>query len=404
MDLEAIAQKLQMGGLNINANQIKASGKWESAKTFDNKAGSKSGRYIIGENICSWINNKSQEKGSFVLDRAKVISGFELDKKRREYDKAERDKYFTNALTAKSKFDSIKPLPNAKSGYLHKKKVENFGCKIDERGNLVIPLRSMDVKSDGTRVSYIRSLQTILPDGTKLLESGCEKKGNMHLIGFNKIFRDPENYKGEILIAEGYATAASIHMATGKPVVVAFDAGNLEPVMSKITKAYPNAEYTICADNDKKTELKIGRNVGVEAANACKDKFGCNVTIQNFMSIENGNNLSDFNDLHVHKGLSHVLDNITSDTKKTSKNVEKQQSYTNSSVLDKFALINPALVSNIRSVGCVDEPGCYVPLDKENPEKLEKFLCDECGIPYEKTADSQNLGDKEPTPDISYER
>jgi putative DNA primase/helicase len=33
-----------------------------------------------------------------------------------------------------------------------------------------------------------------------------------------------------VLIAEGYATAASVHEATGRPVVVAFDAHNLKPV------------------------------------------------------------------------------------------------------------------------------------------------------------------------------
>ena len=41
------------------------------------------------------------------------------------------------------------------------------------------------------------------------------------------------------LIAEGYATAASLHEATGLPVIVAFDAGNLLPVAQAIHKRYP---------------------------------------------------------------------------------------------------------------------------------------------------------------------
>ena len=36
-----------------------------------------------------------------------------------------------------------------------------------------------------------------------------------------------------LLVAEGYATAASLHEATGYPVAVAFDAGNL----AHVTKA-----------------------------------------------------------------------------------------------------------------------------------------------------------------------
>ena len=312
MDLEAIAQKLQIAGLNITAQQIKTTGKWEGVKTFDNSPGSKSGRYIIGENVCSWINNKSQEKGSFVLDKARIITGFDLEKKRREYDKAERDKYFANALLAKKKYDLIKQPENAISEYLSRKQVNNYGCKIDKNGDLIIPYRSLDLKPDGTHTSYLRTLQTIKPDGTKLIEFGCEKKGNMCLIGFNKIFRQPNEYNGPILVAEGYATAASLHMATGLPTVVAIDAGNIDPVMAKITKVYSKGNYIICADNDLKTEQKIGRNPGIAAAIACQEKYDCKVAIPNFTGIKNPLELTDFNDLHVAKGLdavANVIDN-----------------------------------------------------------------------------------------------
>ena len=35
---------------------------------------------------------------------------------------------------------------------------------------------------------------------------------------------------GPVLIAEGYATAATLHELTGMPAIVAFNAGNLMPV------------------------------------------------------------------------------------------------------------------------------------------------------------------------------
>ena len=44
---------------------------------------------------------------------------------------------------------------------------------------------------------------------------------------------------GLILIAEGYATAASLHQATGHPVAVAFDAGSLAPVSAALRKLIP---------------------------------------------------------------------------------------------------------------------------------------------------------------------
>jgi phage/plasmid primase-like uncharacterized protein len=311
MDLQAIAQKLQLAGFNIEPHQIKESGKWENSRVFNNRH--KSGRYIIGSNLCSYINNLTGESGSFVLDKAKVISSFEINKKRWEFEKAERNKYFLNALQAKKKFDAIINSNNLTSPYLDRKQVKNFGCRIDENGNLVIPFRSLTVRPDGTCVSYIKTLQTIRPDGTKLLETGCEKKGSMHFIGFNKIYMEPGSYSGNIFVAEGYATAASIHMAIGKPVVVAIDAGNLDPVMSMLIRAYPKAALVICADNDIKTELKIGKNVGIEAAKVCQEKYGCKVVTPNFLNIENAQDLSDFNDLYVAKGLEYIKQKISAD-------------------------------------------------------------------------------------------
>ena len=67
----------------------------------------------------------------------------------------------------------------------------------------------------------IWSLQTIDADGGKLFMPGGRKRGCMFWIG------EPSD---RIVIAEGFATGASIHEATGLPVAVAFDAGNLEPV------------------------------------------------------------------------------------------------------------------------------------------------------------------------------
>lgn len=61
-------------------------------------------------------------------------------------------------------------------------------------------------------------------DGTdKLFLKGGRKSGLWHWCG------DPAG-ASVLLIAEGYATAASLHQATGRPVAVAFDAGNLAHV------------------------------------------------------------------------------------------------------------------------------------------------------------------------------
>ena len=45
--------------------------------------------------------------------------------------------------------------------------------------------------------------------------------------------------QGEIILAENYASGASLHMATGKPVAVAFTAENLTPVAEALRKEFP---------------------------------------------------------------------------------------------------------------------------------------------------------------------
>ena len=75
-----------------------------------------------------------------------------------------------------------------------------------------------------------------------------------------------------ILIAKGYATAASLHEATDDATVVAFDAGNLKPVAESIRNEYPDVEIIVCADNDDKTPGNPGVTKAKEAAFAIKGK------------------------------------------------------------------------------------------------------------------------------------
>lgn len=83
--------------------------------------------------------------------------------------------------------------------------MEAFGLKEDQ-GNLIVPLRNID--------GELRGFQAIAPDGQKAFATGIEKKGNFHLLGA----AGKDLSQGEIVLCEGYATGASLHMATGKPV------------------------------------------------------------------------------------------------------------------------------------------------------------------------------------------
>ena len=59
-----------------------------------------------------------------------------------------------------------------------------------------------------------------------------------------------------LLVAEGYATGATLHEATGLPVAVAFNAGNLEAVAKAYRAADPSRPIIIAGDNDHQLPMR----------------------------------------------------------------------------------------------------------------------------------------------------
>jgi phage/plasmid primase-like uncharacterized protein len=183
--------------------------------------------------------------------------------------------------------------------YLVRKKIDGFfGAKtlLTDWGavNLAVPCR--DVKGK------IWGLQKIMPDGGKSFYPGQRVKGTMHVMG------DIAAAK-RIYIAEGFATAASIHMATGLVTVVGFNATNLPSVAKAITEAYPHLEITMCADNDQWTVVNgEARNAGMECALSAANECCGKVVAPVFKSLDS--KPTDFNDLHCAEGLEAVRDQL----------------------------------------------------------------------------------------------
>ncbi|OYU73437.1 MAG: hypothetical protein CFE32_20940, partial [Alphaproteobacteria bacterium PA3] len=142
-----------------------------------------------------------------------------------------------------------KPAPTDHA-YLIAKGIQPQGILIDAAGRLVIGLRDID----GT----IHTVQRIDARGNKRFLTGGIKTDHFAVIGK---WRPGTPH---LLVCEGWATGASIHEATGDPVVVAFDAGNLIRVTRVLRRRYRNIELTIVADNDAKADR--ADNPGVEAA------------------------------------------------------------------------------------------------------------------------------------------
>lgn len=192
--------------------------------------------------------------------------------------------------------------------YLQKKRVKPFGVK-NEGASLLIPLRDAE--------DVLWSLQRILPNGEKRFHPGGRTSGCFHWLG------DPAG-AAWLLLAEGYATAATIHEATGLPVVAAMNCGNLLPVAEALAAKYPDARFLVCADDDRNTEVKIGRNPGIDAARAVLAKLnkgqpkGGKRARYVVPEVPEGYG-SDFNDLAVVAGMDAVRRQIEAAIGKTSR-------------------------------------------------------------------------------------
>lgn len=132
--------------------------------------------------------------------------------------------------------------------YLQKKGVKAHGIRTSGDGRLILPLYGDDGK--------LSSAQYISADGAKLYHTGGTTKGKYFVLG------DTEGSE-EIIIAEGYATAATIYEETKIPTVVAYSASNLVSVTGSIREMYPEKQITICADNDSGG---VGENYASQAA------------------------------------------------------------------------------------------------------------------------------------------
>ena len=183
----------------------------------------------------------------------------------------------------------------------------SHGIKRLEDGTMVIPLingERVGAWADTPKDRYLGlvSLQTIAPDGTKMLMKQAAKSGAYFPIGSPAARAVPTH----IVLAEGIATAEAAHqiLAGGDRrvlAVAAIDAGNLVHVASTLQHMFPAAKKIIAVDNDLGTEQKHGKNSGIVAARAVAAKHP-EYTLAIPEPIDGKN--TDWNDVLVQKGRS----------------------------------------------------------------------------------------------------
>lgn len=142
--------------------------------------------------------------------------------------------------------------------YLARKGVGAHGTRITSDGRLMAPLFTPEGK--------LASIQYIDQEGGKLYHAGGQTGGCFWMVGTT-------DEPGTIYIAEGFATAATIHEITHRPCIVAYSASNLVPVTGSIREKYGQMqELVIVADND-------ASGTGQKYADQASAKYGARVVM-----------------------------------------------------------------------------------------------------------------------------
>lgn len=226
------------------------------------------------------------------------------------------------------------------SEYLHRKGVLGHGVRFSPSGVMVVPMLDTGGKIHGLQLIRGKAAKPSKKLDKEYWPAGLVKKGHFHLIGMAGPI---------ILVAEGYATAASLFEATGLPVAVAFDANNLAPVAAALRARYKKAQILVCADDDEtqkchaKDEAESARagklvecgkrvwvsdsancahcgnphksgNSGISCASAAAMEVGgawmapifSNPAERRSAWLDRSEKLNDFNDLHAAEGL-HIV-------------------------------------------------------------------------------------------------
>ena len=280
------------------------------------------------------------------------------------------------------------------SPYLKRKGVGKHGVCFAPDGSVLVPLRNA--------AGDLLNLQRIAPekpaDGKpeKRFLPGGRKSGLWHWCG------DPAG-AGVLLLAEGYATAASIHEATGRPVAVAFDAGNLANVAAVLREAFPAAALLVCGDDDRETLQRTGKNPGRDKAAAAVRKArsmgGAAAAVFPAGLPEAG---TDFNDLAAHAGADAVRAIVEPACMALASEVPRQAAKSGSGAHDGEAVGDDSHQAGNGAPGADVGPPASDPFtasddgvwhtarDAEGNAKKPQWLCSRLDVPARTRADDTN--------------
>lgn len=249
---------------------------------------------------------------------ADELAAQHAERERREAEEAaalEAD-HLEAATRCRAMWDGASDTPPA-SGcpYLARKGVQSHGLRFLADGTALVPMRDAagelwSVQRILTKPVTDRQTGEVIgdkfygPRARKGETIRSRKAGLFHLI--DVAGSDVPDWP-VLLLAEGYATGATLHEATGLPVAVCFDAGNLRHIAQALRERHPAALFLVCGDDDRDTEAKgkgnPGRKAAAAAARVANTSTGPALVCFPDALPEGG---SDFNDMGTAFGLEAV--------------------------------------------------------------------------------------------------
>lgn len=292
-----------IGTCNTDPGPIVADGRWHRFNIADTRSrSSKPGRYLMHNDerpvghFMDWRDEKNRHR--WFADRQAVsFDRTAIDKARTERSAALAKQFDAAAAAAKVYWDgAVNGMDAASHPYIVKKNIKPLGTRV-RNGGLLVPLYDAE--------NNLRSLQQISADGSRLFWKDSTKDSCHFPIG------DFET-SGPIVLCEGFSTAASIHDATGYPVVACIDADNMVKVSRWAGHKWPNRRFIVAGDDDWHLPLKEKPqpNKGRVCAEKARRNLGAALIFPEMHGVvtEGGD---DFNDIAREFGLGEVREQFS---------------------------------------------------------------------------------------------
>jgi phage/plasmid primase-like uncharacterized protein len=284
---------------------IRTDGQWGRFRISDTRhKGSKPGRYKLHLDSPAnglfidmrqgkrhrWLPNGVYE----AADRA------ELRRKAQERRVADQERYAKAAQEAAEFWASCSRINGHSHPYLDRKGIAPHGTRygsgkrfgLGDSECVIVPLSD----SEGNAVS----LQAIREDGERRFWPGSTHAGTHLLIGKDDGARP-------VVLCEGFATACSIHDATGHLVVMCVTSANMVPVSRWAAHKWPGRQFYVAGDDDWHLPLRDPPqpNAGREAAETAARNLGAPVVMPNMHGLATDGG-DDFNDMLLEFGGEEV--------------------------------------------------------------------------------------------------